>query len=92
MSNTKTTTKNRRYGKFLVRRRLGKVQSFTKHFPKSFTFVEQHQGKIFAKKLDTGAYQVRFKAKDGRSAFAYGGTFEMAYQNVIRMFNQKYAV
>lgn len=87
-----TLIKNRRNIRFLVRRRLGKVQSFTKQFPKTFTFVEQHQGKIFAKKLDTGAYQVRFKAKDGRSAFAYGGTFEMAYQNMIRMFNQKYTV
>lgn len=94
MLNQTTTTKNRRYRKFLVNRRKQKVQTFKKSYPKTpFLFAKEQGGSLFAQRIETGAYLIKFSSKrTGRSAFAYGGTFEQAYYNMIRMFNLKYGV
>ncbi|SDE69340.1 hypothetical protein [Riemerella columbipharyngis] len=92
MLNITKTTKNRRWKRFLLKRRSEKVQSFIKSYPrKAFTFVKEKQGHLFAQRIETGAYKVEFRSKiTGRSAFAYGASFEAAYHNMIRMYNLKH--
>ncbi|MDD1553168.1 hypothetical protein FO615_06195 [Riemerella anatipestifer] len=87
-----TLTKNRRNTRFLAKKRLNKTQSFTKQFPKDFNFLKENKGCLNAERLDTGSYKVTFQSKaTNRTAFAYGSSFEMAYYNMIRMFNLKYS-
>ncbi|AFR36235.1 hypothetical protein [Riemerella anatipestifer] len=92
MLNQTKTAKNRRWSKFLAKRRLEKTTNFIKQFPKDFNFLKENKGCLNAERLDTGAYKVTFQSKaTNRTAFAYGSSFEMAYYNMIRMFNLKYS-
>ena len=57
----------------------------------TFQFVKDNKGGITARMIETGAFKVSFSSDaTGRTAFAYGKSFEKAYQNLIRNFNQKY--
>ncbi|MDD1538622.1 hypothetical protein [Riemerella anatipestifer] len=84
--------RSRSYSKHLTQSRKKKTQSFTKQFPKDFNFLKENKGCLNAERLDTGSYKVTFQSKaTNRTAFAYGSSFEMAYYNMIRMFNLKYS-
>ncbi|MDD1549312.1 hypothetical protein MPN29_02410 [Riemerella anatipestifer] len=85
--------RSRSYSKHLTQSRKNKTQSFIKQFPKNFDFIKENKGCLNAERLDTGAYKVTFQSKaTNRTAFAYGGSFEQAYYNMIRMFNLKYSL
>ena len=57
----------------------------------TFQFVKDNKGSITARMIETGAFKVSFSSDaTRRTAFAYGKSFEKAYQNLIRNFNQKY--
>ena len=57
----------------------------------TFQFVKDNKGSITTRMIETGAFKVSFSSDaTGRTAFAYGKSFEKAYQNLIRNFNQKY--
>ncbi|WP_312750592.1 hypothetical protein [Epilithonimonas hominis] len=94
MRNTTKNAKNRRESKFLGARR----NSFlTKRTAKlGFSFLKLNKGSISVSKIADGSfnsYKCVFTSKiTGRKAFAYGSTFGGAYQNMIRLFNLKYAV
>lgn len=84
MSNQTPTARKGRFSTYLAHRNrlaAGNLQ-----------FVKDHQGSISASRLNTGAYRVVFSSKaTGRKAFAFGQTFHGAYQNMIRLYNIKYA-
>lgn len=83
MSNSTKNQRNRRFSKFLSTR---------KNALQSLQFVKDHQGSLSMSRLDTGSYRAVFSSKiTGRKAFAYGVTFHGAYQNMIRLYNLKYA-
>ncbi|AZZ59680.1 hypothetical protein OKE80_10720 [Riemerella anatipestifer] len=93
MQHQTKTAKNRRWSKFLAKRRLEKTQFFIKQFPKNFDFIKENKGCLNAERLETGAYKVTFQSKaTNRTAFAYGSSFEQAYYNMIRIFNLKYSL
>lgn len=94
MRNVTQHSKNRRESKFLGARR---KSSLTKRTSKlGFCFLRQNRGSISVSKTADGtlnSYKCVFQSKiTGRKAFAYGSTFGGAYQNMIRLFNLKYAV
>ena len=77
-----------------VRIEMMKDNKWRKYFNKPtnvFQFVKDNKGSISARMIETGAFKVSFSSEaTGRTAFAYGKSFEKAYQNLIRNFNQKY--
>ena len=76
------------FAKFLRKRGIVKNQEAS-----NFDFIRINQGSLTSTTIDTGAVKMSFySAKTGRKAFAYGATFAIAYQNLIRNFNQKYLV
>jgi hypothetical protein len=93
MSNKTKTSKNRSTSKFLGARR----KSFlTKRNSKlGFSFLKQNKGRVTMSKIKVSSfnsYKCAFYSEiTGRKAFAYGSTFHVAYQNMIRLFNLKYA-
>ncbi|MCT3672014.1 hypothetical protein HZP71_02155 [Elizabethkingia anophelis] len=57
-----------------------------------FNFVRTNEGRVSSDLLSPGIFKCIFSSeKTGRSAFAFGPTFEAAYENMIRKFNIKYA-
>lgn len=58
----------------------------------NFNFEQAHEGSLSSDLLSPGIFKCIFSSeKTGRSAFAFGPTFEAAYENMIRKFNVKYA-
>ncbi|MDV3668234.1 hypothetical protein CMU39_09375 [Elizabethkingia anophelis] len=58
----------------------------------NFNFVKAHEGSLSSKILSPGIFKCIFSSeKTGRSAFAFGPTFDAAYENMIMKFNIKYA-
>lgn len=91
MQNLTKNAKNRRESKFLGARR----NSFlTKRISKlGFNFIKVNKGTVTVCKTPLGSYKATFSSKvTGKTAFAYGIDFGTAYQNMIRLFNLKYAV
>lgn len=81
MQNKSTTARKGRFSRFLANRAKD-----------SFKFIRNNQGSLICQNLDTGAVKVTFRSPHtGRTAFAYGATFRLAYRNLQRNFNLKYS-
>lgn len=58
----------------------------------NFNFLKVNPGRISSDQISPSIFKCIFSSdKTGRSAFAFGPTFEAAYENMIIKFNIKYA-
>lgn len=90
MLQTTNKSKNRRESRFLGARR--KFFLVKRNAKIGFVFLKQNKGSLTVHKMATGSYRAIFNSRiTGKSAFAYGITFQGAYQNMIRLFHLKYA-
>lgn len=85
MSNsTKHTARKRRFSNFFAKKQ--------NESSGSLAFIRENQGSVSFNRMPAGSYRAVFNSKTtGRKAFAYGQTFQGAYQNMIRLFNLKYS-
>lgn len=91
MQNSTKTPKNRIQSKFLHQRRQSFLTTRTEKL--GFEFLKKNRGSLTSGRMPSGAYRAIFNSKEtGRKAFAYGITFNSAYQNMILLFNLKYSV
>ena len=90
MSNKTNNAKNRRESKFLGQRRISFLSRRTAKI--GFNFIRHNKGSVTVSKMTIGSYKASFASKaTGKTAFAYGQSFQEAYRNMIRLFNLKYA-
>lgn len=76
---------NRRRNSNLLTRRQQKKSNFD--------FVKKNHGSIGSEKIGKDIIKCNFSSSlTGRTAFAFGPTFDIAYQNMIDKFNIKYSL
>ncbi|WP_139423361.1 hypothetical protein [Chryseobacterium mulctrae] len=91
MRNPSKTTKNRSLSKFLGRRRQTRLLSERPILSKNFDFLKQNNGTISSSYMEAGIVKCLFSSyTTKRTAFAFGPTFDLAYVNMIKNFNEKY--
>lgn len=84
MSNATKPARKRRFSNFLAHRNSTALGSLK--------FLRENKGSLNVQKIETGAFRAIFTSKaTGRKAFAYGRTFNGAFQNMIRLYNLKYS-
>ena len=90
MLNRTKTTKNRSTSKFLGQRRKSFLNK--RNSKNGFNFLKINQGTVTRTSMPSGSVRLVFESKTtGRTALAYGQDFFKAYQNLITLFNLKYA-
>lgn len=59
----------------------------------SFEFVKKNAGTVGSEKIAEDIIKCKFSSfLTGRTAFAFGPTFDIAYQNMIEKFKLKYSL
>ena len=91
MLNKTENTKNRSFSKFLGRRRQTRLLSERPILSKNFDFLKENNGTISSSYMEAGIVKCLFSSyTTKRTAFAFGPTFDLAYVNMIKRFNEKY--
>lgn len=91
MLNKTENTKNKSFSKFLGKRRQTRLLSERPILSKNFDFLKQNNGTISSTYMEAGIVKCMFSSyTTKRKAFAFGPTFDLAYVNMIKRFNEKY--
>ncbi|OBW41119.1 hypothetical protein AB670_02570 [Chryseobacterium sp. MOF25P] len=92
MRNPIKNTKNRSASKFLGLRRKSRLLTERPILSKNFDFLKKNKGTVSSTYLESGIVKCTFSSySTKRKAFAFGPTFDLAYVNMIKKFNEKYA-
>lgn len=91
MLNPTTISKNRSFSKFLGHRRKSRLLTERPVLAKNFAFLKENNGTISSTYMEAGIVKCSFSSyATKRKAFAFGPTFDLAYVNMIKRFNEKY--
>ena len=92
MLQTTKKSKNTRFNKFLGIRRKTRLLIERPILSKNFDFLKENNGTVSSSHMEAGIVKCTFNSySTQRKAFAFGPTFDLAYVNMIKRFNEKYA-
>lgn len=84
-------SKNPRFSKFLGLRRKTRLSIERPILSKNFDFLKKNKGTVSSAYLKAGIVKCTFSSyTTKKTAFAFGPTFDLAYVNMIKRFNEKY--
>jgi len=76
---------------FLGQRRKSRILTEKPVLAKNFDFLKQNNGTVSSTYMEAGIVKCTFSSyTTKRKAFAFGPTFDLAYVNMIKKFNEKY--
>lgn len=92
MLNKTNISKNRSSSKFLGKRRRTRLLLDRPVLAKNFDFLKQNNGTVSSTYMEAGIVKCTFYSyTTKKKTFAFGPTFDLAYVNMIKRFNEKYS-